>query len=117
MVEATELDPENPRIWMIEGIGAYHRPKMFGGGYDNAREAMLRSIEYFETYEPVDAAAPVWGESEAHAWLGKMEMEHGELASAEKRLERALELNPQNGWVAHVLSPQLAELRQEAKAN
>lgn len=114
LAEAMELDPENPRLWMIEGVGAFHRPKMFGGGYENAREAMLKSIDYFETYTPADPAFPDWGHSEAYAWLGKMEMHNGELESAAARLKRSLELNPQNGWVIYVLSPDLAELRHRA---
>ena len=117
LAEATQLDPENPRTWMVEGVGAYHRPKMFGGGYDNAREAMLKSLAFYETYAPADPAYPDWGHAEAYAWLGKMEMEHGEFASAEKRLDKALEIDSQLGWVIYVLSPQLAELKQSAKVD
>jgi tetratricopeptide (TPR) repeat protein len=110
IAEAKKLEHDNPRIWFIEGIGAYHRPELFGGGYDNARKALLKSIEYFSTDAIDDRTLPSWGESEAYAWLGYFEMQNNALDDARVYLERALDVDPDNGWVTYHLMPRLNKM-------
>ena len=110
MEEAKKLNPENPRMWLIEGTSAYYRPKMFGGGIDAAKAALRNSIACFSSEEIADQALPSWGASEAFAWLGAIEMENGELDSARVHFGRALAVNPSNGWVEFGLMPRLNEL-------
>jgi tetratricopeptide (TPR) repeat protein len=110
MAEATRLSPTNPRMWLIDGISAYYRPAMFGGGADAAKASLRNSIKFFSTESIDDPAFPSWGASESFAWLGAIEMNKGELDSARVHFEQALEINPLDGWVRFHLMPRLDEL-------
>src|SRR5262245_54277997 len=66
--KALALGPNNPRVWLLRGIGAIHTPSMFGGGLDRAEEYIKKSIALFESDKPA-SPAPNWGKSEAHTWL------------------------------------------------
>ncbi|MGQ0642716.1 MAG: hypothetical protein ACT4P6_18385, partial [Gemmatimonadaceae bacterium] len=60
MDKALELGPNNPRVWMLKGVGTMFKPKMFGGGADNAEKELLKAIELFANDRPT-APAPKWG--------------------------------------------------------
>jgi tetratricopeptide (TPR) repeat protein len=110
IAEAKEVGPENPRVWLIDGMSSYRRPKMFGGGANVAKIALKKSISCFSTASSSDPAFPDWGADEAFAWLGIVEMQNDEADSARVHLERALAINPANRWVESVLVQRLDEL-------
>lgn len=47
--------------------------------------------------------------SETYAWLGLAYLDRDERDLARVAFERALEIDPHNGWVEHVLMPKLAQ--------
>lgn len=109
IAEAKSLGPENPRVWLIDGMSSYRRPKFFGGGADIAKASIKKSISCFKIVTSSDPAFPDWGADEAYAWLGIVELESGEVDSARVYLEKALAINPANRWVESVLMQQLDE--------
>ena len=106
MDKALELGPNNPRVWMLKGVGNIFKPKMFGGGTDKAEKELLKAIELFANDRPAPPA-PKWGYAEAYAWLGQAYAAQDKLAEARTAYEKVLELDPGNGWVTHVLLPAL----------
>src|SRR5262245_16670407 len=42
MEKAVALGPNNPRVWLLRGIGAIHTPSMFGGGLDRAEQYLKK---------------------------------------------------------------------------
>jgi Flp pilus assembly protein TadD len=106
MDKAVEMGPNNPRVWMLKGIGTMFKPKMFGGGADKAEKELLKAIELFAKDRPA-APAPKWGHSEAYAWLGQVYAQQNKIAEARTAYQKALEIDPANGWVIHVLLPAL----------
>lgn len=110
---ARRIEPENPRVWLIKGISANFTPKLFGGGKDEAIKDLTKAIELFETCELADSLSPDWGHSEAWAWLGVVQMDLENCDEAETSFEKALEVNPNNGWVTHQLMPELAQKRKD----
>ncbi|HEY0930905.1 MAG TPA: hypothetical protein VGE27_13365 [Gemmatimonas sp.] len=102
--KARQLDKDNPRMLLLDAIGAWFKPSMFGGGKAKARAAMQRALAAFATDTPAPAF-PSWGYAEALAWHGQWEKEAGRTASAKAAYERALELEPEYGWVKYVLLP------------
>lgn len=104
--KAVELGPNNPRVWMLKGVGNIFKPKMFGGGADKAEKELLKAIELFANDRAV-SPAPRWGHSEAYAWLGQAYVAQSKFAEARASYQKALDLDPGNGWVTYVLLPAL----------
>ena len=59
--------------------------------------------------KPTDPIHPVWGHSETYAWLGIAYMDRDEENSARAAFEKALEIDPNNGWVKYELLPKVSE--------
>ena len=106
MERAVELGPNNPRVWLLRGIGAMFTPSVFGGGVDKAEEYLTKAIALFPNDKPAPAA-PAWGHAEAYIWLGQVHKRRDRIDEARQAYTRALELQPDNGWVRHVLLPGL----------
>jgi tetratricopeptide (TPR) repeat protein len=104
---ARELAPDNPRVVLLDAIGAYNTPRMFGGSRERAREGFARAIRLFAAEKATDPLQPDWGSDEAYAWLGIAHRAEGRTDQARSAFEAALRLNPQNGWVRHQLLPSL----------
>lgn len=110
---AIRIEPTNPRASLIKGISANFTPTLFGGGKDIAIDNLTKAIQLFETYEVPDSLCPDWGHSEAWAWLGIVQMDLEYWDEAEASFEKALEVNPNNGWVTYYLIPKLTQNRKD----
>jgi tetratricopeptide (TPR) repeat protein len=104
--DALALDPENPRVWLLKGIGEFFTPEAYGGGVEPALAALERSARAFETDAPVPPR-PRWGRADVHLWLGQVHQAKGDADEARRHYERALELEPSNAWVRDHLLPAL----------
>ena len=105
--DALALGPENPRVWLLRGIGDFFTPEAFGGGVEAALAALERSASAFETDAPAPPE-PRWGRADVHLWLGQAYAAKGDVARARANYERVLELEPANAWVRDELLPGLA---------
>jgi tetratricopeptide (TPR) repeat protein len=106
MERAVELGPNNPRVWLLRGIGAMFTPSMFGGGLDKAEEHLTKALALFPNDNPAPPL-PAWGHAEVHIWIGQLHKRRNRIDDARQAYNRALELDPDNGWVKHVLLPAL----------
>lgn len=104
MDRAVESGPENPRVWLLRGIGAIFKPRMFGGGLDKAEADLRRAIELFEADAPAPPA-PAWGRGEAWLWLGQVLQRGERIDDARAAYRKALEYEPENVWVRETLLP------------
>lgn len=107
---AVRLGPDNPRVLMLRGIAALYKPRMFGGGSDKARTDLQRAVELFPNQAPTPGA-PRWGHAEAWAWLGQAHAAEKDVAAARTAYARALELQPDYGWVKYELLPALDKVK------
>lgn len=105
--DALALGAENPRVWLLKGIGDFFTPEAFGGGVEPAIAALERSELAFENDAPTPPE-PRWGRADVHLWLGQAYAARGDVAEARARYERVLELEPENAWVRDELLPGLA---------
>jgi tetratricopeptide (TPR) repeat protein len=103
---AKEMEPRNPRVWLISGMSAMFTPKMFGGGTDKAEQDLRKAIALFEADRPA-APAPSWGRPDAFIWLGQALQKNDKIDEARTAYQKALELQPGNQWVQRVLLPSL----------
>lgn len=110
MERAIEVAPANPRVWLLRGIGAFNTPSMFGGGLDKAEEYLSKAITLFKTDAP-QPPAPAWGAGEAHAWLGQAYAKQGKKDAARAEYQKALAIEPNDGWVKYSLLPALDRVK------
>ncbi|MGH7589398.1 MAG: hypothetical protein ACRELU_12485 [Gemmatimonadota bacterium] len=109
---AERLGPENPRVWLLRGIGAFFTPEAFGGGLERAGEYLDRSLELFDGDDP-ERPLPRWGRADAHVWRGRVHEGLREVERARAEYEAALANEPDYAWVRDVLLPGLASGRDE----
>lgn len=107
MTKAKELAPANPRVWIIDGTSDFYTPSMFGGDKERALEKFKKATRLAEEASKNDPLAPSWGHADAHAWVGIAQLDAERYDDARSAFETALEINPDYGWVKHVLLPQL----------
>ena len=98
--------PDNPRVALLQGISAFHKPARFGGGLDRAERMLRRSLDLFSR-EPLDKPWPNWGRFDAHVWLGQTLARQNDRSGARAEYDAALALAPDSGWVKFVLLPAL----------
>ena len=106
MERAVELAPENPRVWLVRGIGAIHTPSMFGGGLDKSEEYLKKAIDLFANDKP-QPPAPGWGLAEAHVWLGQVYAKQAKKELARAEYQKALAIEPNEMWTRTTLLPAL----------
>ncbi|MDJ0927928.1 MAG: tetratricopeptide repeat protein [Gammaproteobacteria bacterium] len=94
MKQALEIDGENPRVLMLDGISLYARPKALGGNKDKALERFTAAAESFADWSLPTADAPAWGEAENWMYLGRTYLALEQPDKAREHYAKALELEP-----------------------
>jgi hypothetical protein len=61
---AKALNPENPRVYMLEGQDKFYTPEQFGGSKAEAKTLFEQSAKKFESFKPESAIHPQWGLSQ-----------------------------------------------------
>ena len=64
--EAQKLDPENPRITILEAEDLYFTPEQFGGNKQKGIELFKKALEQFKTYKIKTSIDPNWEQGEAN---------------------------------------------------
>ena len=93
---ASQIAPENPRVYYLAGTSYLFTPAFLGGGVEKGVKYLLQAEHHFvkEAQQPAKPAEPRWGFSTCLAFLGRayMEQDHHELAR--RYFMRALERHP-----------------------
>lgn len=69
--KAKTLNPNNPRIYVLEGSSLMYTPAQFGGGADTACPVLKQAAEKLTTFKPASNLAPMWGEKQLEPLLAK----------------------------------------------
>jgi tetratricopeptide (TPR) repeat protein len=112
---ALALEPENPRVVLLDAISTYYTPALFGGSKEKGLQGFRKAAVLFDRWRSPDSLQPDWGYDEAYTWIGLAYLEQKEALSAQKAFQRALEINPHNGWVKYVLLPRADQILEEKK--
>ena len=66
---ATKADPNNPRIYYLNGQTLMNTPEAFGGGKTIAKKLFEKSLELYKTFKPASPFHPDWGKDQAEKLL------------------------------------------------
>jgi hypothetical protein len=65
-----QLDPNNPRLYYLQGMSLFNTPAAFGGGKDKAKPVFEKSVALFKAAQP-KALYPNWGQKQAEDMLAQ----------------------------------------------
>jgi len=63
-----QLNPNNPRLYYLQGMSLFNTPAQFGGGKDKAKPVFEKAISLYNAEQP-DGFSPRWGKQQATAQL------------------------------------------------
>jgi hypothetical protein len=67
--KAIKADPNNPRIYYLNGQTLMNTPEAYGGGKAVAKKLFEKSLELYKTFKPASDFHPNWGKEEAEKLL------------------------------------------------
>jgi hypothetical protein len=70
LAKAKQLDPNNPRIYYLEGQSIFNTPVAFGGGKANAKPIFEKAIDLYKKEQP-KPLYPHWGQDQSEIMLAK----------------------------------------------
>jgi hypothetical protein len=73
--EAKDLNPDNPRIYFLQGVSKFYTPKAFGGGKKAAKPYLDKAAPLFEKNDRTDIFKPYWGQWYNNYLLGQCKQE------------------------------------------
>jgi tetratricopeptide (TPR) repeat protein len=65
-----QLDPNNPRLYYLQGESLFGTPTQFGGGKDKAKPVFEKAISLFKSAQP-KPLYPTWGQKQAQDKLAQ----------------------------------------------
>ena len=63
-------DPNNPRLYYLQGMSLFGTPPQFGGGKDKAKPLFEKSVALFKAEQP-KPLYPTWGQEQAEKMLAQ----------------------------------------------
>lgn len=73
--KAIAMNPENPRAYLIKGLGVIHMPSAFGGGVKNAKPLFEKAKMKFASFAAPSSIYPNWGNGLNEAMLSQCSKE------------------------------------------
>ena len=61
IAKAKEINPENPRAYLLKALMVYNTPAQFGGGPEKACPEVQQANAKFANFKPISPIAPSWG--------------------------------------------------------
>ena len=61
VAKAKEINPENPRAYLLKAQMVYYTPAQFGGGPEKACPEVQEANAKFANFKPTSPIAPTWG--------------------------------------------------------
>lgn len=72
LATAKRLNPENPRVYVLEGTDQFNIPEQYGGSKTEAKRLLEEAMKKFETFKPESSIHPNWGMNQAKYFLSQM---------------------------------------------
>ncbi|MFC2138541.1 tetratricopeptide repeat protein [Bacteroidota bacterium] len=113
--KAIKLNDKEPLAWYQIAGNKLHTPEQFGGSVPKAIEYYLKSIELFE--HDSNLLTNNWQYLNALTWIGIAYDKAGKYPEAVNSFNKALEFEPDFGWIKFVLMPDTKKKMAELSIN
>ena len=65
-----QINPNNPRLYYLQGMSVFNTPEAFGGGKAKAKPVFEKAVALFKTEQPAPLH-PRWGQKQAEEMLAQ----------------------------------------------
>ena len=69
---AKKLNPENPRVYMLEGEDKFFTPEQYGGSKSEAKTLFDEAIKKFDAFKVATSVDPSWGRSTTQYFMSQI---------------------------------------------
>lgn len=69
---AKKLNPENPRVFLMEGQDKFYTPEQYGGSKEEAKKLFEQAQQEFDSYKPASDIDPNWGRNIVQYFLSQL---------------------------------------------
>jgi hypothetical protein len=69
---ARKLNPENPRIYLLEGQDKFYTPEQYGGSKAEAKKLFEQALKKYDAAKPASSIDPAWGRGVAQYFLSQV---------------------------------------------
>jgi hypothetical protein len=70
--KAITLNPENPRIYLLEGQDKFFTPEQYGGSKSEAKKLFETALKKFDSFKPATDIDPHWGKASTEYFLSQI---------------------------------------------
>lgn len=69
---ARALNPENPRVFLLEAQDKLFTPEQFGGSKEEAKKLFEEALKRYDVFKPATPLDPVWGKATVQYFLSQI---------------------------------------------
>ena len=70
--KAKQLNPDNPRVYVLEGLDKFNTPEQWGGSKEEAKKLFEKANLLYQTIKPESAIHPNWGRGMLNYYLSQL---------------------------------------------
>jgi hypothetical protein len=70
--KAKQLNPNNPRVYVLEGVDKFQTPEQFGGSKSEAKILFEKAAMLYDTTKPESTIHPTWGRSTLNYFMSQI---------------------------------------------
>ena len=75
LTTAMKLNPENPRVFYLQGLMVLNTPSEYGGGKQAALPLLEQAVKLYESFKPAKKINPGWGKDDCLNMLAQCKSE------------------------------------------
>jgi hypothetical protein len=72
LATAKKLNPDNPRVYVLEATDQFNTPEQYGGSKTEAKRLFDIAVKKFETFKPASPIDPDWGRGQMMYFMGQL---------------------------------------------
>lgn len=69
---AKKLNPENPRVYLLEGQDKLYTPEQYGGSKEEAKKLFEEALKKYESFKPESSIHPNWGKGQVGFFMSQI---------------------------------------------